>query len=505
MRPAPADRFNASEGLLLACVVLPFLAWLTRFINLDFWYDEVFTLTNYALVPVSKTVTDYTFPNNHVLFNLLSNLYLRAIGFTGLGSLLDRPWTLRILPLCCSLGALAYLYLAARRFLGRLPAQVSLAILATTIPFYNFAVQIRGFSLSFLLVSATLYHTLCFERSGRWSHALVTVLASALALYAIPLNLYFTATLGAWFLFSATAGSQQPGCRKRRLFLAGLLALGAGLAALLYIPMLRDVVGNRFVRSHGLFNLSTIASVMPRVLNYLVSFRYLLPVLAFIGLVVVLRTRHKQGPAPDRMLLMLLVLLVGPFVLSFIRGDLPFLRVFVNLAPAFALLLGALVARSTDPVPWLRNRSWLVVPLLVAYCNVTFWFGLNHIRNHVLADIQLGRKSQDIMYNYYQALYRPKAVVARLKDEVTRHPAPVVCLDYDQAVLPEYLRHAGVEWNPAQALGPVLSQYNAAYVITAFPNLFLDQMKAHFPQFTITRLNRIPDFHNAFSLTRTHP
>ncbi len=505
MRPKWARKSLPSEALALAAVILPFLAWLTRFINLDLWYDEIFTLTNYVLVPVSKTVTDYTFPNNHVLFNLLSNLYLRAIGVTGLGSLLGRPWILRVLPLGFSLGALAYVYLAGRRFLGRLPAQVSLAILATTIPFYNFAVQVRGFSLSFLLVSALLFHALCFEQNGRWSHALLTVLASALALHAIPLNLYFIAALGTWSLLSGMVRAEVPALRKRRLLLAGLLAFGTSLAALLYLPVMSDVVGNKFVRSHGVFRFETISSTMPRVLDYFVSFRYLLPVLAALGIAVALRTRKGEPSTQGWTWLVLFVLLVGPFVLSFVRGDLPFLRVFVNLAPVFALLLGALTARSTESVPWLQNRGWLVVLVLVVYCNAAFWFGLNRVSKHIRADIEAGRKSQDMMYNYYQSLYRPKALVARLKDEVAKHPAPVVCLDYDQAALPEYLRHAGVEWNPAQALGPVLSHYNAAYVITAFPNLFLDQMQTHFPGFTIARLNRIPAFHNAFCLTRTHP
>jgi hypothetical protein len=505
MRAASADKLSTSEALVLAVMVVPLLAWLTRLINLDFWYDEVFTLTNFVLVPISKTLTDYSFPNNHVLFSLLSNLYLRMVGINELGSLLDHPWILRLLPLCFSLGALTYVYLTGRRFLGQLPAQISLAILVTTIPFYNFAVQIRGFSLSFLLVSALFYHTLCYEQNGRRPHALVTVLASALALYAIPLNLYFIATLGAWFLFSGTTRNQLPKLRKRRLFLAGLLALGTGLAVLFYAPMLRSVIDNRFVRSHGLFNSSTITSVMPQVLNYLVSLRYLLLVLAAIGVLVALRNRRSRSPGSDRMLFMLLVLVLGPFLLSFTRGDLPFLRVFMNLAPVFALLLGTVVARSIGPVPWLRSRGWLVVLVVVGYCNATFWLGLDRVSKHIRTDIEVGRKSQDIFYNYYQAFYRPMAIVTLLKDQVTRRPAPVVCLDFDQAALPEYLRHAGIEWNPPEALGPALSQYPSVYVVTAFPNLFLEQMKIHFPQFTITQLNHIPDFHNAFRLTRTGP
>ena len=94
MPAAPDDKFDVSEASVLGAAVLPFLAWLIRFINLGFWYDEVFTLTNFVLVPISKTLTDYSFPNNHVLFSLLSNLYLRMFGINELGSLLDHPWIL---------------------------------------------------------------------------------------------------------------------------------------------------------------------------------------------------------------------------------------------------------------------------------------------------------------------------------------------------------------------------------------------------------------------------
>jgi Ca2+/Na+ antiporter len=78
------------------------------------------------------------------------------------------------------------MYLIGKRLFNRAVAYLGLIILVTTIPFYNFAVQIRGYSLSMTLVIMVLYYVWNFERTLRWRHAVGAILCAVLALYTIP-------------------------------------------------------------------------------------------------------------------------------------------------------------------------------------------------------------------------------------------------------------------------------------------------------------------------------
>src|ERR1700733_8756601 len=47
------------------------------FINNELWQDELYTLDHFVLVPISTTLSDYHSSNNHFVFNLIANIYLK--------------------------------------------------------------------------------------------------------------------------------------------------------------------------------------------------------------------------------------------------------------------------------------------------------------------------------------------------------------------------------------------------------------------------------------------
>lgn len=54
----------------------------------DFWSDEIYSVKEFILVPITKTLTDYHVPNNHVFANLIDNIYLKVIQVHSLDQLL---------------------------------------------------------------------------------------------------------------------------------------------------------------------------------------------------------------------------------------------------------------------------------------------------------------------------------------------------------------------------------------------------------------------------------
>src|SRR4030095_8226308 len=104
-----------------------------------------------------------------------------------------------------------------------------------------------------------------------------------------------------------------------------------------------------------------------------VSFRYALPILVVAGSVCFFR--GSQSRAARRRFICLMALLLIPFLISFLRNELPFDRTFVHLAPIFALLTGAAVAALPGGWLFLRRRPVLAQVAFYLYCVATLVYG----------------------------------------------------------------------------------------------------------------------------------
>jgi hypothetical protein len=521
----PKQKPTIREDLAIIAVLAPFLFWVFRLINMDFWYDEVFTLVFYTFVPLQETVANYSTPNNHIFFNFINNIFIRAIGIKDLYALMDQPFIIRILPLGYAIISLLYVYLIGRRFFNRFIALLAILILATTIPFYNFSVQVRGFSLSMMLLCMMLFHLWRLEERIGWIDALLFIISAALSLYAIPLNLYFILAVGIFYLSSGiiTLARKQmikkqqqynnpksalfvPGqClydKNRYLFISFLVAVAMVISALLYFQIIDKVLFNRFVKSHGFFYLPTLFTTMPLVFIYFISERYPVIIAAVSGLFLYAMSPDKKRPEVSRRTILLAVLLIMPFILSFIRGDRPYLRVFINLAPVFALLTSIGTFFLISAIPMLCQRLWLVTIVILLYCNLTFMCGLNMISNRLMSDIVTGRKSQDIYYNYYQRHYHPYKLLSDFTKQYDVSSTPIIACYYDEIALPHYLTKFGIRCYVNRAADIILHTEDRVYAITAFPNKFRAAIRQRYPRFQLKRINKEISFHNIFHLER---
>ena len=78
------DLFPGEDLFVLAClwVLACGLAWGASGLGLglDFFYDEVWSLTNYVFVSPWATVSQLPVPNNHIFWNLLVNFWTKLFG-----------------------------------------------------------------------------------------------------------------------------------------------------------------------------------------------------------------------------------------------------------------------------------------------------------------------------------------------------------------------------------------------------------------------------------------
>lgn len=484
------------EPVLLAAIVAPFGCWLVvKYLGLDFWYDELYTLRHFVCVPLRETVTSYIAPNNHIFFSLISNVYLKLLGIATPYEAMDAAWRLRLLPLAATLGTLVYVYLIGRRHLDAAIARTSLLILVTTIPFFNFAVQFRGYSLSMCLLCALVYHLWRAESRASRVDEMLVVVTGALALYTTPLNLYFVLAL----LLISLATSVR-----RRLRRSLLLGSAIVVASVLHIPVWGELVSSSAVQSRGMFAVGTLTSVLPRTLLYFVSERWFLLPLVILPLFDRFRRAGADRALVDRTRWLLALLLI-PFLLSFMRGDRPYERVFVSLCPIFALFVATQMHLLAGSIPSGSLRVRRVVAVLVfGYCQWTFASGLGGADEQARLDVLAGRKHQSLRRNYYQARYRPSELLATFSETPGAASVPLVCYyTGDEVAMRMYLDKFGLRYYRKDDLPKILRDRGGAWVVTAFPGKFEEAVSASFPGWRAHRLNDVPAFFNIFQLTTT--
>ena len=266
---------------------------------------------------------------NHIFFNILNHFYLHGFGIDDF-DLLREPWKIRLLMLFYTLLTFTYVYRAVRDFFGLLAGFLAIIILGSTLPFINFTVQVRGYTLSMALLGMILYYNLHYYTSGSRISGFLVVILTSLLFYTIPSNIYIIAPILIYwlskYLFSRLRNKYTRTDEKltpdREIKLAIMIMSGISIATIWYIPILPKVIDNNMTRTSGMPNLSTLTELMPAFLGHLISRRWLLLLPVLYGLMKIFMDRNQDHNG----FYLLLVLMVLPFLLSALRGDKPFDR-----------------------------------------------------------------------------------------------------------------------------------------------------------------------------------
>lgn len=493
----PQHRRIFPLNILLPFVAVgPFLYFtFTRYINLDFWYDELTTFLLYACVPLKKTVTDYSFPNNHVFLNILNNIYLSCIGLHDIRELVLHPWAIRLLMLSYALIFLLFLFLIGRKLHDALTGFLCVAVAATSIPFYNFATQVRGYILSMALLAAGMYFAIDYRQGKKTRSLVLMTLLFALLLYTIPLNLYVLFAIGLYFSFEWfrwLPSKKAEGKYPRNIAVA--LCGAVGVACLLYAPVFKEVLHNRFVTSLGLFSLPILTDVTPRMFLFFLSDRYYLLIILAAGLALAFWKRAFRPPY----MFFFLTLYGVPFLVSFVRGDNYIYRLYVNLVGVFALLVAS-CCEAVLRLPGLQRYRTPAITLLILGMSGTFILAVHGLERSWATDIATGQRRMDTYSNWHQYFYDVRGIVqlTRQAEKEKDIPVNVMKKDVDELSMPWYLKRFGVAHamcagDDALRFGPD----GETLVITGAPDRAAARLAKAYPGLTCRRLNADLRFHN---------
>ncbi len=423
-----------SLAIILAGL-LPLIYAACSYLPIDLGGDEVHSLKTYSMQGIAATVTNYFEPNNHVFFNIIISFALKFLGVHDLGGVIDNLVLLRSLQLVFGILTFVYVYLFAGRFIGSLAAILSVVFLSTTIPFLNFAMQLRGYSLSMLLAAALLFHVSCFAAKPGKFHAAMTALSAFMLFYTIPSNVYFIISLmvvigleyaARRFMKIPVAGEFSG---KPALFGLLFISIGSLTGLLAYLPLLKQILTNSFITQTAGCRFFVLDSLFPGVSSMFLSGRFLLAALAAAGFGILafrwLKTKVESEGVISFIRLALLYTI--PFIVSFARNDLPFDRSFVMLAPVFVLLAASGITLFIASLPPLPNIGRIISIVTVLYCLVTFGWMMASIQEVLKNDIAAGIRHHDLLrIEYLSQLSTPCTDLKILAAAYQKEPCPVI-------------------------------------------------------------------------------
>jgi hypothetical protein len=443
--------------LLSAALPLVFLA---SKLNLDLWEDEIYTLTVFAAHGPAKIVTDYSNPNNHVLYSLL----LWPFCLAG-----ESTFLFRLPSLACAAGTLWLVFRLAHRFAGLPAALAATATLGLNQLFLVYAIQVRGYGLSMLLAALLANFALANPVARPRLRLAAVALAGAAFLYVMPTNaLFFPPLAVVAIVWAAKAGPRVESAPRRtrsKMAVEAVAWISAGLlAAGCYLPIYRQVLEHAPAKG----DFSWQAIWFPTAAFFAAAAHdvaWLVP-LWVAGVFCWLRRIGRRLSLDDVALPVLSGgVALGAFILTGIMRISPFVRNYMPLVPLLALGAGWSLAELLEAVrrrflDWLPSAVSGAMGLLIVMA-VLVQGVVSYPRR--LAAACRGGLPQDGYFNYYAADYRPSDVVVALSDWTRRDESySIVYAKADHWNLAFYLDRAGV---PPQAAPLRPSAPTVVYVV----------------------------------------
>ncbi|PHR11093.1 MAG: hypothetical protein COA40_12210 [Aequorivita sp.] len=454
----------------------PMAIWCYHYIDYDLWYDEVYSLEEFVLKDFSTTLFYYPAPNNHIFYNFTTQLISRAFGYRDIFSLEAHTYIFRGFQLIISLLTAFLSVRILKRFFGSKSSFLLYAILFTTIPYMNFALQLRGYNMSALFIVILVYFSWSYISERKNFSIFMVLISSLLLLYTIPSNLYVLVAFGfllfcSWLYYYR----KRENISQQYFKVMVAVAIGAVLAFLLYLPILEDIMFNKY-SNRDAFGFLYSFHVMGIAVFDFFSSRYFLLLLLLPGLYIFYR---KSSMKERYYFVFLTALFVVPFVFSFLHQKAPFPRVFVPLAPIFSIILTLLIVKFIDILKVYQTR--ILQAIVSVYCIVVF---LNEMdKNDTIISknmVENNMEAQDLYRNFYLgSFYKQDSTMNYLAAVHNNYPV-VKYNQRDQPSTDFYLRKHKIpfkEVDTISAISKELKDSGKVYILTSFKNRTLEALQ----------------------------
>lgn len=427
--------------IALAVYIVRVMPWALS----EFWYDEVLTITHFAIPPEGMgfwegVFRNYPIANNHILSSAIYWCWLRILNFGLMAEQLVR------LPSIFFGGALIVLVSCHwRKWIGAKYAVAGSLLLAISPVFTAYAYQVRGYSLSMFLAGVALSGALENASGRRTLGAVLGFLTCLLLPLTIPSNVIFVPLIALLY-------TMPDGTPIHRLLNAIPSVLGGLLGGSYYLTLWDSFV--RASKEPGGWDSpwAVVGNIILAVLAHL------LVVLATFFI----RRRHPDAtvptadapsddmqtpafpmpspPVPTRhwpaaiavtaAILTIVCLLVAR------SGQAPYPRVFLVFLPA--VTLAALLAAKASPKASAVSFPLLAVAILA---NGVIW----ERTASALTDMEIaaGRSPNNLLMQYYRGAEELRDTAAAFSEEKWMQNSILISDQYDQPTMNFYWKLYG--------------------------------------------------------------
>jgi len=458
--------------LILGVIVLYWNA-----LHLDLWNDEIYSLIHFQQVPILQTVTDYHESNNHIFFNLLLNVYLKLIGNPDTLKLFHNPAWLRIIPLLFTLASYLIFFVWIKKMQGMFTAILACSLLAASIPYFNFALQYRAYSLLILLGTWFSYQCWLYFIDYKKIRLLWTGIITALMFYAHPAGLYLIIAIwiATCLFFPPIRSKNETQSIQSRMILLAMI-LGGIAAGLAYLPVIKQIMANPWVAGHKINNLQFLRDKFFSCTYQLLFSEGWVFVLAIIGFGLQAFAPGKIQTAPAsniRWMMWCLGIYFAFFLIPFIRHDDAPQRTFIMLIPFIITGLSLGVDALAQSI--LGGRYQRLLILIVSSALIFMIPRGIYERNIVARQFILNeRENASLMNAYYLDNFHPMVWAAfAKKHSESSHLALYSGITYRQE-MPQYLETLGIPYQEYRSLEQHMLAPDSFLVLTLFPNKFMN-------------------------------
>jgi hypothetical protein len=464
-------RIGFAAILLLHCV----LQW--PHIFLDYWNDELYTLQHFGLQPFAQIVRDYHVPNNHVFFSLFLHAVAKLLDIQSIQDALNNTALLRFVLLCISGLTIFFTYKFTDLISGKPVALLSILLLVTTIPFYNYALQVRGYTLSMCLYAGLAWAIAYSYVKWSWASLVAISLTTAFCLYTLPSNIYFiiAAIIGLLIVWLVNKSGQSPFPLVKMLQVQFLIGSGIIIAFLLYLPV-RSQMATISAFNSPVSGTGSIANVMPIVAYHILSGRHLLLALVSLGLFVSLGKPQERLMGINTTVLLATVFIV-PFLLSDIRHDNAPHRIFITGLPVLVSLAALLIGIS---ISWLKHWKLQCIAFgtISVYCLFTCIGQIQKTERQAVRDIANGLRCGDLYFQYNLHFYHPRQDASLYLTKYHSSSIPLIEACGSGAEILKYLRLSG-EYVPGNlTLSQAVKQFKTIDVLIENPHWLRDSLSS---------------------------
>jgi 4-amino-4-deoxy-L-arabinose transferase-like glycosyltransferase len=240
---ATEDRTGWLHWVLFALIVASGILFRLANLGAEIRYDEAYSALAYGPLHLPEALSDYSYPNNHVLHTLLLWISTHAFG-------LSMP-ALRLPALLFGVGLIFAVYFVATRLLNPQIALLASGLTSASTYLTGYSVNGRGYTMTAVFALLAFYFCIKAMEKGSTKLLVASGVLAGLAIGTVPSMLYFLVPLCAFASVIAIM-EKRPA---RFVIQAPLIMIRASVFVCLavYLPVLfssglHTIVSNKFVK-----------------------------------------------------------------------------------------------------------------------------------------------------------------------------------------------------------------------------------------------------------------